>query len=466
MMATAHEPPAPVPANVETEAALLGGLMYAPNFIDRVADRLSHEDFYEALHGRIYSAILKEHSLGRAPTPITLKPYFEADEGMREVGGPAYLAQITGSGAAVVGVLDFADQVVELARRRRLNAALEKIVTASHDYEKPFDQMVAEAETAIVEASRDFADGVVEVSFAQAAKAALEPETSDPGVTSGIEGLDKALGPIKPQQLVIVAGRPGMGKSTLARSYALGVAKQGHGVLLFTHEMGRDEIVKAMLADLSFNGHSGINHEAIAEDRLTDEQHRALARLVFEFENLPLQIIDAGSMTVARFDSTVRRWKRRFAARGVELKLVIDDYMQLLHSNERENNLYTQVTKVSQGLKAVMKKHEVGGLVLSQLSRQVEQREDKRPHLADLRDSGSIEQDADGVCFLFRPEYYLRTAEPEADSDDPKKVEARAKWERALELCQGKIEFIVAKRRGRRTGIGHGRFHGAFQAVR
>jgi replicative DNA helicase len=171
-------------------------------------------------------------------------------------------------------------------------------------------------------------------------------------------------------------------------------------------------------------------------------------------------------MRASRIDATVRRWKRRFAAKGVKLALVVVDYLQLVQSDEREHNLYTVVTKVSQSLKATMKKNEVPGLVLAQLSRKVEEREDKRPHLADLRDSGSIEQDADGVCFLFRHEYYLETAEPDAASTDPKTVEARAKWERAMEACRGRLEFIVAKRRGRRIGIGYGRWHGAFQAIR
>lgn len=472
MMATAQEPPVIV-ANEEAEAALLGALMLDNRAVDRVADRLLPEHFHEPAHGRIYSAILRECGLGRTANPVTLRPYFEDDDILKPHGGAGYLAMLTGSGAAIIGLRDFADQVVELARRRRLAHELQRLVEESSNYEKPFDEMVAEAETAIHEASGDMADGTVEISAAKAVQLAVEPGEMDPGVRSGIEGLDRVLGPIKPTELVVLAGRPGMGKTACATSYGIGVARgrarpveedepdQKDGVLFISLEMGAQQLGERIAADLCFNGHDGINYADIEGQTLSHEQRRRVIRASFEIEELPFEIVDVGSMTAAKLDSTVRRWKRRFAARGTRLRLVIVDYLQLVRPSRKCKDRYEAVTEVSMALKATAKTHKVGLLALAQLSRDVEKRGgNKRPNLADLRDSGQIEQDADGVCFLFRPDYYLKKEEPA--EHDPKYDEWRALYDRV----KGELEFIVAKRRGRPEGIGRGRFWGAFQAVR
>lgn len=467
-----------LPQNVEAEAALLGGLMIHNPAIDHVADRLESAHFFEPLHGRIYDVLLREHSFGRVATPITLRPYFVDDEAMKEIGGPAYLAQLTGSGAALIGFRDFADQIRELAQLRALIGIGRSLAerAANTAEERTFAELAAETEAEIHLVSGEAQDGVVEVTAAEAMRLAIEPEHSDPGVLTGIEGFDRMVGAIKSKQMVVVAGRPGMGKTALATSIARGVTKalleddedapiERVAVLIISKEMSAQEIGERLCADLSFNGHSGINYDDIVAQRLTVEQSRTLARIASRIENLPLQIIDTPAMTSARVDATIRRWKRRFAARGFKRMLVVVDYLQLIQTNQREKDPYTRVSMVSTALKATAKRNDVPIVALAQLSRAVEQREDKRPHLSDLRDSGQIEQDADTVVFLFRHEYYLRTAEP-PESDDPKKAEERAKWERALELCDGQIEFIVAKRRGGRTGTGRGRWWGGFQAVR
>jgi replicative DNA helicase len=465
VMATDQLPPPEPLANVETEAALLGALMIDNKLVDRVADRLLPAHFFEAAHGRIFSAIIREASLNRVANPVTLRPYFADD--LKDLGGPAYLGQLTGSGAAVIGAVDFADQVIELARRRTFRASLQKLLDETGDYVKSYDEMVADAEAAINEASFAAADGIVEISASEAMAAAIEPDRMEPGVLSGIESLDAKLGPIRPTELIVVAGRPGMGKSVFGQSYGLGVARREdeegnrkQGVLLVSLEMGYDELGSRIAADLCFNGHSGINHEDISGRRLSSEQGRRVARAVNEFEAMPFQIVDVASLTSAQLDATVRRWKRRFAAKGIELKLVIVDYLQLLRTNEREKDLYTRITEVSKALKATAKKHRIGLMAIAQLSREVEKRENKRPTLSDLRDSGQIEQDADGVVFLYRSEYYL--TEPSTRDED-----AHAKWERAMDVCRGDIEFIIAKRRGRPAPVtAHGRWHGAFQAIR
>lgn len=462
------------PHSIEAEAALLGGLMIENRLVDRVADKLSPDHFFEPLHGRIFSAIIKECSLGRIANPVTLRPYFSDDKAMQEVGGPNYMAQLTGSGAAIIGVNDFADQIIELARRRELIARLEEIVErarSSDGWQQSFSEIVSEAESAISEASRATDDGTVEVSLRDAMANVLEPSKAGAGITCGLEAIDKALGPIHPKEMVVIAGRPGMGKSIVGLSYALGAARVRDeleldevktAVLFVSLEMSARQLGQRAAADLCFDGKRGIYYGNIVDEKLSSEQKREVARAVSRVEHAPLQIIDAPRMTIGRLGTTIRRWKRRFAARKCDLRLVVIDYLQLLQPDNREKDLYTRITEVSKGVKAVAKANDVAIIALAQLSRAVEQRGgDHRPNLGDLRDSGQIEQDADGVCFLYRAEYYLRKDE-RADENHPK----HEAWKQSLELVEGQIEYIVAKRRERPETTTKGRFYGAHQAVR
>jgi replicative DNA helicase len=226
--------------------------------------------------------------------------------------------------------------------------------------------------------------------------------------------------------------------------------------------MSARQLGQRAAADLCFDGHRGIYYGDIVDRRLTNEQAREVARAVSRVQQVPLQIIDAPRMTIGRLGTTVRRWKRRFAAKGMRLRLVVIDYLQLLQPDTREKDLYTRITEVSKGVKAVAKANDVAVIALAQLSRGVEQRGgDHRPNLGDLRDSGQIEQDADGVCFLYRAEYYLKKDE-RADEAHPK----HEAWKAAMEAVKGQIEYIVAKRRERPECTTKGRFYGSFQAVR
>lgn len=474
MMAAQSLPP-PLPHNVEAEAALLGAMMCENGIVDRIADRVDPEHFFEPLHGRIFSAIVRECSLGRLANPVTLRPYFTDDAAMHEVGGPGYMAQLTGAhGAAVIGAPNFADQVVELARRRQLIEKLGEIVESarsSEDWVKSFSEIVSEAEAAIADVSRSSDDGTQELSLASAMTQALECEEHEAGITCGIEAIDKALGPIRSKEMVIIAGRPGMGKTVIGLGYALGVVKARDDLdfqeikdaaLIISLEMSAMQLGQRAAADLCFDGHRGIYYGDIVDRKLSNEQARQVARAISRVEKAPLQIIDAPQMTIGRLGTTVRRWKRRFAARGQRLRLVVVDYLQLLQPDTREKDLYTRITEVSKGVKAVAKANDVAIIALAQLSRAVEQRGgDHRPNLGDLRDSGQIEQDADGVMFLYRAEYYLKKDE-RADETHPK----HESWKAAYELARGQIEYIVAKRRERPESTTKGRFWGAHQAVR
>lgn len=453
--------PAPEISNVEAECALLGALMIENRLIDRVADIVRVEDFAEPLCGRVFAAIGLEHSFNRNANPVTLKPYFEEDPQLADLGGIGFLAQLTGSGAAVIGAIDFAGQIAELAARRRLAEKLFHVSRLCSDYEKPLDDIASVAETAIADAL-DLRGGTQAMSAAKAIEANLDSQFNDaPGVVSGIiPSLDHALGAICPGDLCILAGRPSMGKTALAISYSHGVAAAGDGVTFLSLEMRAAQLGGRLACDVLFNTPEQVPYAAVSRNRCTVEQRRALARASLQIKDWPLWIEDLPGATVSRAAAIVRKHKRRLAARGKQLRLVVVDYLQLLAPDYRTKNLYEATSLVSRGLKGLAKAEDVGVLALCQLSREVERRADKRPTLSDLRDSGQIEQDADSICFLLRREEYLRREEPNQDTAD------WIDWRHLIDQQAGKVEFIVAKCRAGVTCTAHGLWHGEYQAVR
>ena len=444
---------APALANVEAEAALLGALMQSAKLIDPIADRLCAGDFAEPLHGRIFAAIVGQHSLGKAANPITLKPHFENDEAMKEVGGFAYLAQLTGSGAVMVGVNDFADQVRDLAGRRRLISGLNDTIEAASNLDLAVDQLAAQADNAI-SALRDTGAASGEYSAAEALELALRSmEAPRRGVRCGrIPAIDNLLGPMRPGDLIIGAGRPGMGKSALALSYALGAAEGGDGCLFVSLEMPAAQLAERMASDLCFDA-KAVPYSLIRDGNLTGDNLRQVMAAKDRLAEMPLAIVDRAGLTIAMLRRLVKRYARRFKAQGKPLGLVVVDYLQLLRPDSKMN-AYEAASEASRALKEIAKEHGVAVFALAQLSREVERRADKRPQLSDLRESGQIEQDADAVIFLLRQEYYLRQAESSAAT------------QAALTQCEGKVELILAKRRNGPTGSLVADFHTQFQAVR
>ncbi|TWD09799.1 MULTISPECIES: replicative DNA helicase [unclassified Sphingobium] len=447
--------------NVESEAAIIGALLIDNRSIDRTADRLSPDDFSEALHGRIYSAIVREASLGRAANPVTLRPYLTDDPALKELGGVGYLVQLTASTAAVIMLDTCVGQVIDMAKRRRMIERLTAATQLAADLDAS-DVEVVEAADAAVSCLSDTGDGVVQITAGRAATEMLDAfDTDTPGVTCGrISRIDGALGPIRRHHLVIAGGRPGMGKTAFAISYALGAASRGHGVLFISLEMNRIELMQRATADLLFDGREGVPYEHIRDGRFQNTFDRdRVYRAARQFAELPFHIVDASSLTIGRLNSIVRRTARRMKAAGKVLELVIVDYLQLVRPDHRCSP-YEAVSEVSRGLKALAKQNDLGVLALAQLSREVEKRDNKRPVLSDLRDSGQIEQDADAIVFLYREEYYLRAGMPDKGSAAFETVQA------ALEVVRDEIELIVAKRRNGTTGRVKARFCGAYQAVR
>jgi replicative DNA helicase len=459
-----------LPQNVEAEAALLGALMIDNRLAEDIQLKLRPDHFHEPLHARIYEAILKLVDRNMIASPVTLRPMFESDEEMKELGGPAYLAQLTGSGAAVIGARDFAGQVYELALLRALIGVGREMVENALDTSEAVDPLsqIEAAESALYRVAEEGGGEGTVKSFAEAtrmavqmAEKALNTGGGLSGVTTGLDSLNGKTGGLHHSDLVILAGRPGMGKTALATNIAFNAARRmvqdledgiaaeksaGAGVAFFSLEMSADQLATRILAE-----QSGIPSENLRMGKISQQDFRNLARAAADLESLPLYIDDTAGLTIAALRTRARRLKRQ---KGVGL--IVVDYLQLLQGTGRNSNenRVNEISEISRGLKTLAKELNVPVLALSQLSRAVEQREDKRPQLSDLRESGSIEQDADIVLFVYREEYYVQSREPKRpiEGDDAKVHDAHQEWARDMERVYGMAELIVAKQRHGATG--------------
>jgi replicative DNA helicase len=459
-----------LPHNVEAEAALLGALMIDNRLAEDIQLKLRAEHFFEPLHGRIYEQILRLLDRNMVANPVTLRPLFEADEPMKELGGPAYLAQLTGSGAAIIGARDFAEQIYDLALLRALvgvgREMVEKALDTSEEVE-PKGQ-IEQAEAALYRVAEEGGGEGSVKSFGaatrlavQMAEKALNSGGGLSGLTTGLETVNAKTGGLHNSDLVILAGRPGMGKTALATNIAFNTARRylqdiedgiapeksaGAGVAFFSLEMSADQLATRILAE-----NSGISSEALRMGKISQHDFRNLARAAAELETLPLYIDDTPGLTIAALRTRARRLKRQ---KGIGF--VVVDYLQLLQGagKNSNDNRVQEISEISRGLKTLAKELGVPVLALSQLSRAVEQREDKRPQLSDLRESGSIEQDADMVWFVYREEYYVASREPKrpSEGDDAKVWEDHDKWKLDMERVYGLAEMIVAKQRHGATG--------------
>ena len=470
--AAAAAEPQQLPRNVEAEAAMLGAMMIDNRLADDLIDRLEPAHFYEPVHGRIFAAIKTLRSNDMLATPVTLRPMFEADEGMKELGGPAYLAGLTGSGAGLIGARQFAQQIYDLAMLRALVSVGRTLVDRAMDTSEEVNPR-GQIEAAEEELFKVAADGGAESSvktFAQAttaavkmAERALNSGGNLSGVTTGLDSINAKIGGMHHSDLMILAGRPGMGKTSLATNIAFNAARRwmrdmadgiapadsvGAKVAFFSLEMSADQLATRILAE-----QARISSENLRMGKISKAEFGQLAAAAAELENLPLFIDDTGGLSIGSLHTRVRRLQRRH---NNEIGLVVVDYLQLLTGGGKgsSENRVQEISEISRGLKTLAKDMNVPVLALSQLSRAVEQREDKRPQLSDLRESGSIEQDADMVWFVFREDYYVAAKEPKrpSEGEDAKTFDDHAKWAADMERVYGLAELIVAKQRHGATG--------------
>ena len=457
-----------LPQNIEAEAALLGALMIDNRLVEDVQLRLKPHHFFEPLHGRIYESILRMTDKNMVANPVTLKPIFDADEAMKEVGGPAYLAQLTGSGAAVIGARDFAAQIYDLALLRALVGVGRDMVESALDTSEEVEPLaqIERAESELYRVAEEGGNEGKVKSFGDASilavkqvEKALNSGGHLSGITTGLDGVNSKVGGLHKSDLVILAGRPGMGKTSLATNMAFAAAKRslqdledgiepskgaGAPVAFFSLEMSADQLATRILAE-----QSGISSENLRMGKISQQEFRSLARAAGELSTLPLYIDDTPGLTIAALRARARRLKRQ---KGIGM--VVVDYLQLLQGTGKggNDNRVQEISEISRGLKQLAKELDVPVLALSQLSRAVEQREDKRPQLSDLRESGSIEQDADMVWFVYRGDYYLGAKKPDEDSPD------FAPWLEEMNRIHGRADLIVAKQRHGATGTVRMRF--------
>jgi len=440
------------PFDLEAEQALLGAILVNNEAFERVSTFLEPEHFHEPLHQRIYEAIARVIRKGQLASPVTLRPYFALDAAMKDVGGTDYLAELARFSPTVINAADFGRMVFDLAQRRDLIRVGEEIVNIAYD--PPVDlspaEQIEEAEKqlySIAERSR-FGGGFR--SFKQATTAAIEAAeraykapSHITGVSSGLVEIDKLLGGLQRSDLLVLAARPGMGKTALATNIAFHAARdwmrsEGQGgarVAFFSLEMSAEQLATRILAE-----QSEVFSSKIRQGRIEERDMNALIRVAAELERLPLYIDDTGGLSIAQVAARARRMKR-----SGDLGLIVIDYLQLLTGSSSKRNSDSrvqEVTEITKGLKTLAKELNVPVLALSQLSRGVDNREDKRPVLADLRESGSIEQDADVVMFIFRESYYLETKEPPLD--DAAKYQ---EWKDRMDRLHGLADILVEKHR-------------------
>jgi len=446
------------PSNVEAEQALLGALLLNNEVINRVGDFLKPEHFYQPVHGRIFAAVSRLVDRGQIANPVTLKHVFEGDDDLSEVGGAQYLARLAGSAVTIINAQHYARTIHDLALRRSLIGIGEELVIDSYEakLESDANTLIETAEQKLFRLAEDGMVGTGFQSFNQSAAQAIEQIEAAykhdhrlVGVTSGLIDVDELLGGLHASDLLILAGRPGMGKTALATTIAYNAARayraekdelgrnkrvDGAVVGFFSLEMSSEQLATRILAQAARIPSIHLRRGKIS----TDDFHRVV-QAAQEIERLPLYIDDTPQLTIPALRARARRLKRQH-----DLSLIVVDYLQLMRPTDstRLNNRVQEVSEVTQGLKALAKELNVPVIALSQLSRAVESRDDKRPQLADLRESGSIEQDADVVMFIYREAYYQQRREP-----DPTDAAKHAEWRERMDRIHRRADLIVAKQR-------------------
>lgn len=435
---------------VEIEQCLLGSLLCRNKLYELIVDTpLRADHFGYAVHGRIFTALAKLIDNGDDASPVSLKLVFDRDATLAEIGGAEYLAKLAGCAVTFLNTRHYVTQIIDLARRRALVSVARDVIvdarkidlerTASHIIEDLDRRLIGINEEATQNAPKPVS-ALIDAALATAERT-YQAGGAVTGVPTGLVDLDRKLGGLHASDLVVVAGCTAMGKTALATGIAYAAARAGHRVLMFELEMSDEQLMQRLFA-----ARTGISAERQRRGPLVQSDIDALVAAGTEFRSLPLDIDDTSGASVAQLRASALRYKRRHG----RLDLVVVDYLQLLHSDRtRPENRVQEVSSITLGLQGLAKELRVPVIAVSQLSRSVESREDKRPHLPDLRDSGSIEQDAAVVLFVYRDEYYLMRDEPHprANQSDEDFAARLARWGDKLNSARGIAEITIAKNR-------------------
>ncbi|WP_163850958.1 replicative DNA helicase [Pseudooceanicola aestuarii] len=453
---TEIQQPETLPHSIEAEQQLLGAILTNNDVYDRIASIIKPQHFHDPVHQRIYEVAAARIARNNLASPVTLKTFLEDDEGLKALGGPAYLARLAGVAVSSFAVREYAQMIYDLAIRRELIGLGRDISdrAAKVDVESDPKSQIVEAEQKLYALSEQ---GKAESGFqsflkavtdaVKVADAAYQRDGGLAGLSTGLDDMDKKLGGLHRSDLLILAGRPSMGKTSLATNIAFNVAKSyrrgklhdgtdgavnGGVVGFYSLEMSAEQLAARVLSEAA-----EVPSEQIRKGDMTEAEFRRFVEAAKALESCPLYIDDTPALPISQLAARARRLKRTHG-----LDLLIIDYLQLVRPATARDSRVNEVSEITQGLKAIAKELDVPVIALSQLSRQVESREDKRPQLSDLRESGSIEQDADVVMFVFREEYYVEREKP---SDD--RLDEIAAWQERMDRLHGKAEVIIGKQR-------------------
>jgi len=449
------------PQNIEAEQALLGAILVNNEAFYRVSDFLMPEHFYEPVHREIYEIAGKIIRAGKSATPITVKTYLP-DQLVAEMTMPQYLARLAAEATTVINAADYGQAIYDLAIRRNLIQIGEGMTSTAYDadVEMTAPKQIEEAEKQLFDlAEKGQYNGGFQgfnEALTEAIKMAGEAYQRDgtlSGTATGLTDLDRMMGGLQKSDLIIIAGRPGSGKTSLGTNIAFHVARSWQGEItpdghrkttnggqvgFFSLEMSAEQLATRILSE-----QSEISSSDIRRGNIHESQFARLVDVSNMLSTIPLYIDDTGGLSISQLAARARRLKRQ---KGLDLILI--DYVQLLSGSSRKahENRVQELTEITTTLKALAKELEVPIIALAQLSRAVEQRDDKHPQLADLRDSGSIEQDADVVLFIYREEYYLKNREPKEGTPE------HLAWMEEMEKVHGRAEVIIGKQRHGPTG--------------
>ena len=451
------------PSNLEAEQALLGSILINNDIIDEVSTLINSNIFYDPAHIKIYEVIESLNNKGMIANPITLKNFFEKDNMLNEVGGTEYLVKLTRFSASTKQAIDYAKIIHEMYLRRELVLVSDKLSSDTlnaNSQEKNAEQIIEDTEKSlyVLAEKGTFSQSYLKFSKAldetiKMATLAMQSDQGIVGVPTGLTDLDEKLGGLHKSDLVILAGRPSMGKTALATNIAFNAAQhilslqEKSSVAFFSLEMSSEQLSTRILSE-----QARIKSDDIRRGKVTEEEINRYIETSRNIYNLPLYIDETPAITIAALSNRARRIKRLFG-----LSLIVVDYIQLMRSSSNKNDGRVQeISEITQGLKALAKELSVPVLALSQLSRAVEQRDDKQPQLADLRESGSIEQDADVVMFVYREAYYLERKQPKLGSIE------HAEWQSKMNDVNGLADIILGKQRHGPTGTVKVEFEGIY----
>ena len=451
------------PANLEAEQALLGSILVNNDIIDEVANIINSKTFYDPAHIKIYEVIENLNNKGMIANPITLKNFFEKDNMLNEVGGTEYLVKLTRFSGSTKQSVDYAKIIHEMYLRRELvliSNQLSSDTLNATSQEQNAENIIENTERSLFDLAErgSFSQSFLKFNKAldqtiEMATLAMQSDQGIVGVPTGLSDLDEKLGGLHKSDLIILAGRPSMGKTALATNIAYYAAQnilkrqEKSSVAFFSLEMSSEQLSTRILSE-----QARIKSDDVRRGKVTEEEINRYIETSRNIYNIPLFIDETPAITIATLSNRARRIKRLFG-----LSLIVVDYIQLMRSSSNKNEGRVQeISEITQGLKALAKELSVPVLALSQLSRAVEQRDDKQPQLADLRESGSIEQDADVVMFVYREEYYLERKQPKLGSIE------HAEWQSKMNDVNGLADIILGKQRHGPTGTVKVEFEGIY----